>query len=54
MREDNKTFTKRLALFADFIHHLKQNPSNMHRIAKLGSTGRGSGRGRDAGGRGGG
>jgi hypothetical protein len=54
MREDNKTFTKCLALFANFIRHLKQNPSNMHRVAKLGSAGQGSGRGRDARGRGGG
>jgi hypothetical protein len=54
MREDDKTFTMWLALFANFIHHLKQNPSNMRHAAKLGSTGRGSGRGRDAGGRGGG
>jgi hypothetical protein len=54
MREDNKTFTECSALFADFIHHLKQNPSNMRRVAELGSTGQGGGRGRDARGRGGG
>ncbi len=54
MREDDKTFTKCSALFADFIHHLKQNPSNMHRVAELGSAGQGGGRGRDARGRGGG
>jgi hypothetical protein len=54
MREDNKTFMKCLALFADFICHLKQNPSNMRRVAKLGSAGQGGGRGCDAGGRGGG
>jgi hypothetical protein len=28
MREEEKTFTACLALFADFIRHLKQNPSN--------------------------
>ena len=39
MREDDKTFTKCSALFADFIRHLKQNPSNMHRVAKLSSAG---------------
>jgi hypothetical protein len=54
MREDKKTFMMYSALFADFIRHLKQNPSNMHCIAKLGSAGQGGGRGRDAGGRGGG
>jgi hypothetical protein len=54
MREDNKTFTTCSALFANFIHHLKQNPSNMHCIAKLSSAGQGGGRDRDAGGRGGG
>jgi hypothetical protein len=54
MREDNKIFTKCLALFANFIRHLKQNPSNMRRVAELGSTGQGGGRGCDAGGRGGG
>ncbi len=54
MREDDKTFTKCSALFADFIRHLKQNPSNMRRVAKLGSAGQGGGRGRDARGRGGG
>ncbi len=54
MREEEKTFTTCLALFADFIRHLKQNPSNMHRVAKLGSGGCGGARGRDAGGRGGG
>ena len=54
MREDNKTFTKCLVLFANFIRYLKQNPSNMRRVAELGSTGQGGGRGRDAGGRGGG
>jgi hypothetical protein len=54
MRKDDKTFTTCLTLFADFIRHLKQNPSNMHRVAKLGSAGQGGGRGRDARGRGGG
>jgi hypothetical protein len=54
MREDNKTFTKCLVLFANFIRHLKQNPSNMRHVAELGSAGQGGGRGRDAGGRGGG
>jgi hypothetical protein len=54
MREDEKTFTTCLALFADFIHHLKQNPSNMRPVAKLGTGGRGSGRGHVAAGRGGG
>jgi hypothetical protein len=53
IREDKKTFTACSALFADFIRHLKQNPSNMHCIAELGSNGRGGGRGRDTGGRGG-
>jgi hypothetical protein len=53
-REDKKTFMICLALFADFIPHLKQNPSNVCCIAKLGSGGRGGSRGRDAGGRGGG
>jgi hypothetical protein len=52
MRDNNKTFTTCLALFANFIHHLKQNPSNMRPIAELGSAGRGSSRGRDARGRG--
>jgi hypothetical protein len=54
MREDDKTFTKCLALFADFFRHLKQNPSNMRRVAKLGSAGQGGSRGHDARGRGGG
>jgi hypothetical protein len=54
MTEDDKIFMKCLALFANFIRHLKQNPSNMRRVAELGSAGRGSGRGHDAGGRGGG
>jgi hypothetical protein len=54
MREEEKTFTTCLALFADFICHLKQNPSNMRRVAKFGSSGCGSGKGCDAGGRGGG
>jgi hypothetical protein len=54
MREEEQTFTTCSELFADFICHLKQNPSNMHRVAELGSSGRGGGRGRDAGGRGGG
>jgi hypothetical protein len=39
MREEDKTFTTCLALFADFIRHLKQNPSNMRRVAELGSAG---------------
>ncbi len=54
VRECKKTFMMCLALFADFICHLKQNPFNMRHIAKLGSAGRGGGRGRDAGGKGGG
>jgi hypothetical protein len=54
MREEKKTFTTCLASFADFIHHLKQNPSNMCCIAKLGSGEHGSGRGLEARGRGGG
>ncbi len=53
-REEEKTYTTCLALFADFIHHLKQNPSNMCRVAELGSGGRGGGRGHDARGQGGG
>jgi hypothetical protein len=51
MREEEKTFTTCSALFADFIRHLKQNPSNMRHVAELGSTGQGGGRGCDAGGR---
>jgi hypothetical protein len=51
-REEVKTFTMCLTLFADFIRHLIQSPSNMRHIAKLGSGGRGGSRGRDAGGRG--
>jgi hypothetical protein len=51
MREEEKTFTTCLALFADFIHQLKQNPPNMRHVAKLGSGGCGGGRGCDAGGR---
>jgi hypothetical protein len=39
MKEEEKTFTMCLTLFADFIRHLKQNPSNMHRISKLDSAG---------------
>ncbi len=54
MRDDDKTFTTCLALFADFFCHLKQNTSNMRRVAKLGSAGQGGSRGHDAGGRGGG
>ncbi len=54
MREDNKTLPKCSALFAKFIRHLKQNPSNMRRVAELGSAGQGGGRGHDTGGRGGG
>jgi hypothetical protein len=54
MREDDKTFTTCLALFANFIHHLKQNPSNMCSVAELGSTEQGGGRGHDAEERGGG
>jgi hypothetical protein len=54
MREDDKTFTTCSALFADFIRHLKQNPSNMHRVSELSSAGQGGGRGHGAGGRGGG
>ncbi len=54
MREDDKTFTTYLALFANFIRHLKQSSSNMRRIDELGSAGQGGGRGCDTGGRGGG
>jgi hypothetical protein len=54
MQEYEKTFMMCLALFADFICHLKQNPSNVHRVAKLSSGGRSSSKGHDAGGRGGG
>jgi hypothetical protein len=54
MREDDKTFPTCLALFADFICHLKQNPSNLRCVAELGSGGRGSGKGHGAGGRDGG
>jgi hypothetical protein len=54
MRDNDKTFTTCSALFSDFIRHLKQNPSNIRRVAELGSTGQGGGRGHDAGGRGGG
>ncbi len=54
MKEDDKTFTKCLALFGNFIRHLKQNPSNMRCVAELSSAGRGSGRGRDTRGRSGG
>ncbi len=43
-----------MALFADFICHLKQNPSNLRHVAELGSGGHGGSRGRDTGGRGGG
>jgi hypothetical protein len=39
MRDDNKTFTACSAWFANFISHLKQNPSNMRRVSKLGSAG---------------
>jgi hypothetical protein len=52
MRDNDKTFTTCLALFANFIRPLKQNPSSMRRVAELGSAGRGGGRGHDAGGRG--
>jgi hypothetical protein len=54
MREDDKTLMTCLALFADFIHQLKQNPSNVRCVAELGSGGRGGGKGHNAGGRGGG
>jgi hypothetical protein len=54
MQEDDKTFMTCLALFADFIRHLKQIPSNVRHVAELGSSGRGGGKGRDAGGTGGG
>jgi hypothetical protein len=54
MREDKKTFTACSALSANFICHLKQNPSNIRWFAELGSGGRGSSRGSNAGGRGGG
>jgi hypothetical protein len=54
MREDDKTFMTFLALFADFISHLKQNPSNVCHVAEFGSGGCGSSsRGRGAGGGGG-
>jgi hypothetical protein len=54
MREDDKTFTAGLALLSNFIHHLKHNPSNVRRVAKLGSGGCGGRKRCDAGGRGGG
>jgi hypothetical protein len=54
MKEEEKTFTMCLALFADFIRHLKQSLSNMRRFAKFGSGGHGGSRDHDAGGRGGG
>jgi hypothetical protein len=54
MREDDKAFMTSSALFADFICHLKQNPSNVHFFAKLSSSGRGSRKGCDTGGSGGG
>jgi hypothetical protein len=54
MREEDKTFMMCSALFANFICHFKQNPSNMRHVAELSSTGQGGGRGHDAGGRGGG
>jgi hypothetical protein len=54
MRGKEKIFTTCLALFADFICHLKQNPSHMHCVAELDSAEQGGGRGHDAGGRGGG
>ncbi len=39
MREEEKTFTTCLALFAAFIRHHKQNPSNTRRIAKPAAVG---------------
>jgi hypothetical protein len=39
MRDNDKTFTTCLSLFAGFIHHLKQSPSNMCHVAELGSAG---------------
>ncbi len=54
IREEEKTFMACLALFADFICHLKQNPSNLRRIAKLSSSGHNGRRGCDAVGRAGG
>ncbi len=51
IRDNNKTFMTCLALFDNFIRHLKQNPSNMRRVAKLGSTRQGGGRGCDTGGK---
>jgi hypothetical protein len=53
MSKDDKTFTACSALFADFICHLKQNPSNVRCVAELHISGRDGGKGRDAGGRGG-
>jgi hypothetical protein len=43
MRKDDKIFTICLELFDDFICHLKQNPSNVHHVAKLGNGGWGGG-----------
>jgi hypothetical protein len=54
MREEEKTFMTCLALFADFLCHLKQSPFNMHHVVEPSSGGRGSGRGRVTGGKGGG
>ncbi len=54
MREEEKAFMACLALFADFICHLKQNPSNLCHVAELSSSRCGRGRGHDTGRRGGG
>jgi hypothetical protein len=54
MREEEMTFKVCLALFSDFIQHLKQNPFSVCRVAELGSGGCGGNRGRADGGRGGG
>jgi hypothetical protein len=39
MWEEEKTFTTCLVLFADFICHLKQNPSNMRALPSLAALG---------------
>jgi hypothetical protein len=39
MREEENTFTTCLVLFADFICHLKQNPSNMCALPSLAALG---------------
>ena len=52
MREDDKIFTMCLALFVDFICHLKQIPTNVRCVVELGSSGHCSGKSHDAGGEG--